>query len=67
MDAFGVSVNQASTDLNRYIGMAPENMAYDKSARTYVRGAEFQPLFLKPDASRYLAQLSVRCRWHPRP
>lgn len=57
MDAFGVSVNQASTDLNRYIGMAPENMVYDKSARTYIRGSQFEPLFLKPDASRYLSQL----------
>ena len=57
MEAFGVSVNQASTDLNRYIGMAPTNMAYDKSARTYVRGPDFSPVFLKPDASRYLSQL----------
>lgn len=55
--AFGVSVNQASTDLNRYIGMAPNNMVYDKSARTYIRGGNFDPLFLKPDASRYLSQL----------
>ena len=39
MDAFGVSVNQASTDLNRYIGMAPDNMVYDKSARAYIRGS----------------------------
>ena len=57
MEAFGVSVNQASTDLNRYIGMAPENMVYDKSARAYIRGNEFVPLFLKPDASRYLSLL----------
>jgi len=57
MDAFGVSVNQASTDLNRYIGMAPDNMVYDKSARTYIRGSKFDPLFLKLDASRYLSQL----------
>lgn len=57
MDAFGVSVNQASTDLNRYIGMAPDNMVYDKSARTYIRGSKFHPLFLKPDAGRYLSQL----------
>jgi predicted DNA-binding transcriptional regulator YafY len=57
MSAFGVSVNQASTDLNRYIGMAPDNMQYDKSARAYVRGAAFAPLYLKPDASRYLSQL----------
>lgn len=57
MDTFAVSVNQASADLNRYIAMAPDNMAYDKSARTYVRCAAFTPLFLKPDASRYLSQL----------
>lgn len=57
MGAFGVSVNQASTDLNRYIAMAPDNMVYDKSARTYARTAQFEPLFLKPDASRYLSQL----------
>lgn len=57
MDQFGVSVNQASMDLNRYIGFAPDNMVYDKSARTYVRGPGFRPQFLEPDASRYLAQL----------
>jgi predicted DNA-binding transcriptional regulator YafY len=57
MGAFGVSVNQASTDLNRYIGMASDNIAYDKSARTYIRGPKFTPLFLKPDAGRYLSQL----------
>lgn len=57
MEQFGVSVNQASTDLNRYIGLAPDNMLYDKSARTYVRSLEFNPQFLEPDASRYLAQL----------
>lgn len=57
MAAFGISVNQASTDLNRYLGMAPDNMLYDKSARTYVRGNRFEPLFLKPDPASYLSQL----------
>jgi len=57
MDQFGVSVNQASTDLKRYIGFAPDNMVYDKSARTYVLGATFRPRFLEPDAGSYLAQL----------
>lgn len=57
MEQFGLSVNQASADLNRYISFAPENMVYDKSARTYVRGPEYAPHFQKPDASRYLAQL----------
>jgi hypothetical protein len=57
MEQFGLSVNQASADLNRYLGFAPDNMVYDKSARTYVRGPAFKPQFLQPDASRYLAQL----------
>ncbi|WP_058615572.1 WYL domain-containing protein [Tepidimonas taiwanensis] len=57
MAAFGISINQASTDLNRYLGMAPDNMVYDKSARAYVRGDCFEPLFLKPDSASYLSQL----------
>jgi hypothetical protein len=57
MEQFGLSVNQASSDLNRYIGFAPDNMVYDKSARTYVRGPGFKAQFLQPDAGRYLAQL----------
>ena len=57
MEQFGLSVNQASADLNRYISFAPDNMVYDKSARTYVRGRDYVAHFLKPEASRYLAQL----------
>ncbi|RNJ62605.1 MAG: WYL domain-containing protein [Porphyrobacter sp. IPPAS B-1204] len=57
MDAFGVSVNQASKDLNRYIAMAPDNMAYDKSSRTYIRSSGFAARFLEPDASFYLSKL----------
>ena len=53
MEQFGLSVNQASADLNRYIGFAPDNMVYDKSARTYVRGLDFKAQFLEPDANRY--------------
>ena len=57
MRTFGVSINQASTDLNRYLTLAPENMVYDKSARTYIRSSVFSPLFLKLDSDRYLAEL----------
>ena len=57
IDSFGISVQQATTDLNRYLGNAPGNMAYDKSAKAYVRDADFSPVFLKPDANRYLSQL----------
>ena len=57
MEKFGLSVNQASSDLNRYIGLAPHNMDYDRSLRTYVRQPSFKPVFDKLDAGRYLAQL----------
>ncbi len=57
MEHFGISVNQASADLNRYIALAPENMAYDKSVRTYVRGPDFDAKLSQPDAGRYLTQL----------
>ena len=59
MQQFGVSVNQASSDLNRYIALAPDNMVYDKSARTYVRGPDFGCKFRPPDAAHYLAQLRL--------
>ncbi len=56
-NTFGISVNQASTDLNNYLRLAPENMVYDKSARAYVRCPMFTPLLLKLDADRYLIHL----------
>ncbi len=33
MEQFGLSVSQASANLNRYIGFAPDNMVYDKKQR----------------------------------
>jgi hypothetical protein len=57
IDKFGVSPNQASGDLNRYIALVPDNMAYDKSGKTYVRSPAFKPLFLKLDATQYLSQV----------
>ena len=57
MTQFGLSVNQASSDLSRYVGLAPHNMDYDRSLRTYVRQPSFKPVFDKLDAGRYLAQL----------
>ncbi len=57
IDKFGISQNQASGDLNRYIALAPDNMVYDKSGKSYVRSSSFKPIFLKPDATQYLAQV----------
>jgi hypothetical protein len=57
VETFGVSVNQPSTDINRYIGIAPDNTAYDKSVRTYVRTQPFSQKFLNPSATGCLSQL----------
>jgi len=57
IDTFGVSVPQASKDSTHYQERAPQNAVYDKSARRYVAGPEFQPVFLDPDPDAYLMRL----------
>src|SRR5690606_24939002 len=57
MEQFGVSVPQASKDLSLYEEKAPGNLAYDKSEKRYLASSRFKPVFLKPEADLYLAQL----------
>lgn len=57
MQMFGVSVNQASNDLNRYLKLAPENMIYNRNERAYLRSPVFSPVFLSLDSDLYLNQL----------
>src|SRR5262249_11602360 len=57
MDRFGVSVPQASKDLSLYEEKAPGNLAYDRHEKRYFAASGFKPVFLKPEADRYLAQL----------
>lgn len=57
IERFGVSVPQASKDLTLYQERAPMNARYDKSARRYVAGEGFSPVFLRPDPDTYLIQL----------
>ncbi|MFW7355908.1 MAG: WYL domain-containing protein [Brucella sp.] len=57
IDTFGVSVPQASKDLTHYQERAPQNAVYDKSARRYVAGPKFKPVFLDPDPDAYLMRL----------
>src|SRR3546814_3326196 len=52
-----VSVPQASKDLTLYQERAPQNAIYDKSAKRYVAGRQFSPIFLKPDPDGYLSRL----------
>lgn len=55
---FGVSVPQASKDFTLYQGLAPDNIRYDRSEKRYFAAKGFKPMFLKPDAESYLAQLN---------
>ncbi len=59
VDYFGVSVPQASADLSYYQETAKGNAVYDKTAKTYVAGPRFKPVFFNPTADRYLAQLRL--------
>lgn len=58
-EKFGVSVPQASKDLNLYEEKAPGNLIYDKSAKRYLTSPRFKPVFLVPEAVAYLNQLRV--------
>jgi len=57
VEAFGVSVPQASKDLTLYQERAPGNMEYDTRAKRYVAAEKFVLRFLEPDPYIYLSQL----------
>jgi hypothetical protein len=57
MDAFSLSSQQASKDINEYLEGRKSNLIYDRQARCYRRGKNFRPRFYEPDASGFLTQL----------
>lgn len=59
MEAFGISVQQASKDLTNYIEGRKTNLIYDKRLRTYLRGKNFKPRYFQPNAAEYFAQLQA--------
>lgn len=59
IEVFGISKQQASNDLASYIEGRKSNLTYDKSLRTYVRGKNFRPRFLTPDANEFFSQLQA--------
>lgn len=55
MQSFGISRQQASKDINAYLGEhAPENLVYDKRLKGYKPAPGFAPLFIDGSASAYL-------------
>jgi hypothetical protein len=56
-EAFGMSAQQATTDIALYQEMAPQNLRYDHPQRSFLRTPEYSPLFVGESADRYLLQL----------
>lgn len=59
IEKFGVSEQQASGDLTRYQALAPDNLVYDKSGKTYRTSETFEPVLYKPDLDRLLADFRL--------
>ncbi len=58
-DFFGLSTPQASNDLKRYLGEAPQNMYYDRNHKTYRITEHFQPRFISTDPQEYFFMLEL--------
>jgi predicted DNA-binding transcriptional regulator YafY len=59
IEKFSVSEQQASSDLTRYQEMAPDNLVYDKSGKTYRTSDAFEPVLYRPDPDRLLADFRL--------
>lgn len=54
---FGLSIPQASLDISKYTEIAPNNLFYDRSAKTYVATPSYRPVYPQSSALRYLEEL----------
>ncbi|PCJ15212.1 MAG: WYL domain-containing protein [Gammaproteobacteria bacterium] len=60
-NAFGISRQQASKDINTYLkDIAADNLNYDKSLKCYVPTDDFKPVFTSGQASEYLTWLQTQ-------
>lgn len=57
MDTFGMSRTQSSQGLNAYITEFPDHLRYDKSARTYVPGPNFEAHYGPLNGDAHLSKL----------
>lgn len=57
VDFFGISTQQASTDLAMYMKIAPHNLTYDKSNKTYRATTQYAPVIARDDTQAYLNEL----------
>lgn len=54
---FGISTPQASVDLRNYQQLAPHNLQYDATLKSFVRSETFEPKVFRPSAERFLLQM----------
>lgn len=54
---FDISVQQASADISDYAALHAQNIAYDKSSKSYVATPEFKAVYPSSGPKQYLAQL----------
>ncbi|MET4103376.1 hypothetical protein ABIE58_002817 [Roseovarius sp. MBR-78] len=61
---FGISAQQASSDIGQYEKIAPANLRYDRTEKAYIRSGDFAPAFIGQTIERYLLQLvAIENRW----
>jgi hypothetical protein len=67
IETFGISAQQASSDIHQYQERASHNLKYDGAKKAFVRTAEFSPEFMRDTSERYLLQAAaVKNGWMPR-
>lgn len=59
MTRFGISMPQASSDLQKYQALAPKNIKYDKSMKFYYASSHFKPKIISPNADDFFSQLHL--------
>lgn len=61
---FGISAQQASSDIAQYLAKAPANLVYSAGEKAYLRTPAYEPAMLHASAERYLLQLvAIENRW----
>jgi hypothetical protein len=62
VEYFGISGVQATSDISRYSEIAPQNLIYDRSKKTYLATDEFEPVLIepKPESLLYLESESIQ-------
>ncbi|MFT5545607.1 MAG: hypothetical protein ACI8YD_001287, partial [Rheinheimera aquimaris] len=59
-DFFRISIPQASLDFSVYQELAPGNMIYDRTQKTYVATESFKAIMVNPSPYQYLNELLWR-------